>query len=33
VGRTVKVDYVRRGERKTASVKIAESPDSAAARP
>jgi serine protease Do len=31
VGRTVKVDYVRRGERKTASVKIAESPDSAAA--
>ena len=30
VGKTVKLDYIRRGERKTASVKIGESPDSAA---
>jgi S1-C subfamily serine protease len=29
VGKTVKLDYVRRGQRKTIDLKIAESPDSA----
>jgi serine protease Do len=29
VGKTVKLDYVRRGQRKTVDLKIAESPDSA----
>ena len=33
VGRTVKLDYVRKGQRKTVDLKIAESPDSAGAQP
>jgi Do/DeqQ family serine protease len=33
VGKTVKLDYVRRGQRKTVALKIAESPDSAGAQP